>query len=161
LQGFAFHFGQRQRFDRSSTCHRRAPVANPTKPNAVAAHLFNEVITRDTRRAEQKGDPETQDILEALERGLEEVDSDDPKRQIQRQASIFWQRWKEASFLAKIKSLVSVLKNRRLPWRLTHAAQRFRFAGDACTCDLDVFYEIDDVRKWIIVREFAGLPTQG
>lgn len=112
-------------------------------------------------KAERKEDSETQDILDALERGLDELEVDNPKRQIERQASIFWKRWKDASLLAKVKALLTGLKNRQSPWRLTYAVQRFRFAGDACTCDVDVFYEIDDVRKWIIVREFAGLPTQG
>jgi hypothetical protein len=107
-------------------------------------------LRRLANKAEARDDSESQDLLEALK----ETISDDTVKH-------FWHRWREASVVEKLKSLVITITNYKAAWRLRHSAKHFRFAGDACTCEVDVFYEIDDVNGCIVVRKFLGLPGQG
>jgi len=100
--------------------------------------------------AQRKESSGSIDVLELLETGLETVETG---------GRVAWQRFRQASFLEKVKAFVVFLKNRQPPWQVRSSIRHFTFLG-RCSCEVAVFYEVDHIHHQIVLSKFDGLPGQ-
>jgi hypothetical protein len=99
--------------------------------------------------AERQEPSDSVDLLELLEEGLEEVET----------SQHVWERFRDASFLEKIRAFVFFVRHQQPPWQLRSSVRHFTFLGQ-CSCEVMVIYEIDHLHRRVIITRFDGLPGQ-
>jgi mRNA-degrading endonuclease RelE of RelBE toxin-antitoxin system len=114
-------------------------------------------LDRLAREAEDKTAFETVDAREAIGRFLGELAErgEAPSKQLE----YLRRRWEDASLLDKLRAFWVFLKKRRAPWEFRYGSKPIRFLG-ACECEIDVYYEVDHVKRQVVFVKFDGLPTQ-
>lgn len=66
-----------------------------------------------------------------------------------------FQKWKNQKLVDKLKALVALAKNRRPPWTLCYERQHVVALERVLVC-VEVFYEINDVEKIVVITQIVG-----
>lgn len=86
------------------------------------------------------------DLFDILEKGLDRAENE------KGQWAYFARRWREAGILDRVRALLVAIKRRRPPWRCRGASRAIPALESRINIPTDIIYEINDVKKWLVVR---------
>jgi len=60
-----------------------------------------------------------------------------------------------------VRAVIAVLRRRKAPWQLAVAVTWFSGIIGTLDAEVHVYYEVDHVRREMVIVKFTGLPGQG
>lgn len=66
----------------------------------------------------------------------------------------------EASFWSKVRAFAFLIRNRKPPFEIRTSIRWFHRVLGVFNVEAHVYYEVDHVRKRIVIAAFSGLPQQ-
>lgn len=72
-----------------------------------------------------------------------------------------WRRWQQSPWKEKALALWVILSKRCPPWQFRAAAKVFSVLDGVFSTEVHALYEVDHVKKVIIITQYSGLPGQG
>lgn len=114
-------------------------------------------IRRLADEAVEKSAKQSLDFAEILEMLCDEFASE--KTTTMNPWAFSWKQIRRVSIVESIKALLVTIRRREAPWQIRAAINYFDVLS-CIGCEVHIIYEVDHVRKRIIVTHLDGIPGQ-